>query len=140
MGKGKRRERELVELYQQAGWAPYNPDMTQYGENDLWGLYDILAIAPEAGPHAVQVKSNGARGITDWTDHTALWRASGFRTLYAVPYDREGWRIIDCTDGGRTDVVDERNDDRIAAHAHSELSLGDGVVEWLAEVSGLGSS
>lgn len=128
MSKGTRRERECVEAYQKAGWATYRPATVQYGENDMFGLFDIMAVSPDhCNPHAVQVKSNRAVGIRKWARHTALFRRLGFRTFYAVPYDNEGWRMIECVDTGPErsatwDVLDER-----------ELScnFGEGLTEYL---------
>lgn len=128
MSKGTRRERECVELYQRAGMATYRPATVQYGENDIFGLFDLLAVSPRSEHvHAVQVKSNRALGIEAWTRHTALWRRLGWRTFYAVPIDNEGWRLIECRGVGlcRSDNktrVDERELD---------CDMGDGVVEWL---------
>jgi hypothetical protein len=89
----------------------------------VWGLFDVLAVTPTRDTvHAVQVKSNRATGIRSWTRHTRLWRALGFRTLFAVPVDNEGWRIIDCTDEGRETAVDERD---------TPANMGERVTEWL---------
>ena len=112
MSKGTRREREAVALYHDAGMATYRPATVQYGENDVFGLFDILAFSPNHDcMHAIQVKSNGARGIRKWTAHTALFRSLGMRTFYLVPYDREGWRLIEATSDGTETIVDERESD-----------------------------
>ena len=122
MSKGSRREREAVELYQRARMAAYRPATVRFGENDMFGLFDLLAVSPRhTHVHAVQVKSNGARGIGKWNRHTELFRQLGFRTFYLVPYDNQGWRLIEC-DGGTNDVVDERNEN---------VPMGEGIVYWL---------
>lgn len=127
MGKGSRREREAVELYQRAGFATYRPATVQYGENDVFGLFDLLAVSPRHDRvHAVQVKSNRAAGIRAWARHTALWRRLGWRTLYAVPVDGKGWRLMETRDREMETVIDERERD---------CAMGEGVVEWLREVS-----
>lgn len=132
MSKGSRREREAVELYQRAGFATYRPATVQYGENDVFGLFDLLAVSPSHDSvHAVQVKSNRADGIRAWARHTALWRRLGWRTFYLVPVDNEGWRLLETVttaNGGvkRYTCVDERNVD---------CAMGDGVVAWLRDVS-----
>lgn len=128
MSKGSRRERQGVELYQRASMATYRPATVRYGENDMFGLFDLLALSPRhEAVHAVQVKSNRATGIEAWARHTWLFRQLGWRTFYLVPVDNEGWRLIECheTWGENTDtseVVDER-----------ELScdMGQRVVDWL---------
>jgi len=126
MSKGTRREREFVNLCKMAGMGTYRPATVQYGENDMMGLFDVLAFSPaHRAIHAVQVKSNGATGIEAWTGHTRLFRQLGMRTFYAVPYDREGWRLIlvggDSTEI-RMDVVDERD---------MSCNMGEGVVQYL---------
>lgn len=123
MSKGSRREREAVELLKRAGYATYRPATVRFGENDVWGLFDVLAIAPDKPMRAIQVKSNRAVGIRSWASHTSLWRAHGYVTEYWVPVDNRGWRIIECTDAGRYDAVDERDETGV---------FGDSVVEYLA--------
>jgi Holliday junction resolvase len=109
MSKGTRRERELVELLQKAGMATYRPATVRYGENDIFGLFDVLAVSPNHPcVYAIQVKSNRATGIRKWTSHTQLFRNLGWITMYAVPVDNKGWRLIECTKMGTIDVIDER--------------------------------
>ena len=128
MGKGSDRERQYVELCNRAGMGTYRPATVRYGENDMMGLFDVLAFSPaHSAIHAVQVKSNAARGIRAWCGHTALFRELGLRTMYAVPVDREGWRIIDCRNDGRHAVVDERD---------LSCNMGDRVVGWLRGEAG----
>ncbi len=123
--KGDRRERQAVDLFKQAGFAPYRPATVRFGENDLWGLFDVVAVSPEyERVKAVQVKSNTAVGIRAWCRHTWLWRRLGFDTEYWVPVDNEGWRIIEASDCGHETVVDERDED---------CSMGESVVEYLRE-------
>lgn len=123
MGKGSRRERECVELYQRAGMATYRPATVQYGENDVFGLFDVLAFSPRHQHlHAVQVKSNNARGIRSWARETALFRSLGMRTFYAVPVDGAGWRVIEAVQDRIETRVDERETD---------ANMGEGVVRWL---------
>jgi len=127
MSKGSRREREAVELYQQAGFATYRPATVRYGENDIFGLFDILAVSPSnSAVHAVQVKSNRASGIRSWSRHTALWRRLGWRTMYAVPVDNEGWRVLEPVTKRLPAAPMTRVDER-----HRECDMGEGMTEWL---------
>lgn len=132
MSKGSRREREAVSLWKRAGFATYRPATVQYGENDVFGLFDVLAVSPRHGSvHAVQVKSNRATGINAWARHTALWRRLGWRTFYAVPVDNQGWRVLEAEtldDGhGAGCIIDERGrDGKIGSH----------VVAWLDSIAG----
>lgn len=132
-GKGTRRERQAVDLLQQAGYATYRPATVQFGENDVWGLFDVVAIAPHLPLRAVQVKSNRAVGVRDWCRHTALWRRHGFLTEYWTCHDREGWRVIQAAQQGTQTAYDERKDTDVGPNVDTPLSIGDGVVRWLQE-------
>jgi len=124
MSKGSRRERECCDLYKRAGMGVYRPATVRFGENDMMGLFDVLAFSPRhSAIHAVQVKSNTASGITAWARHTELFRQLGLRTFYAVPVDSEGWRLVEIVAPTEWhNVVDEREED---------CSMGERVVEWL---------
>lgn len=124
MSKGTKRERECCNLYKKAGYAVYRPATVRFGENDMFGLFDVLALSPnDPDVHAIQVKSNRAVGINAWSRHTSLFRSLGFRTLYAVPVDREGWRLLECTSDGHETLVDERD---------SDCNMGDDVIGYLS--------
>jgi len=111
MGKGSRNERAAVELLQSAGYATYRPATVRFGENDPFGLFDVLAFHVDKPPLFVQVKSNRAGGVQAWMRQTWLWASHGLLCQYWVKHDREGWRILEPdTDGYRT-VVDERKRD-----------------------------
>jgi len=129
MTKGSRREREAVDLYQQAGFATYRPATVRYGENDMFGLFDLLAVSPShRRVHGVQVKSNKTRNLTRWKRLTSLWRRLGWFCGLLVCHDSRGWVMydtnIDPDDGRRVCrvAVDERD---------ADCKMGHGVVEWL---------
>jgi len=124
MSKGDRRERQAVDILQRAGFATYRPATVRFGENDIFGLFDVLAISPAHGPvWAIQVKSNRATGVEAWARHTWLWRRVGWATCYLVPVDGEGWRLIECTDSGTHTLYDGRQTDE---------NMGDGLVAYLS--------
>lgn len=122
MSKGSQRERQAVDILQRAGYATYRPATVRFGENDVWGLFDVLAIAPDKPLRAIQVKSNRAKGIRSWRSQTSLWRSHGFLTEYWVPYDRQGWRVIQADDDTHMTVCDERG---------MKVKMGNGVLEYL---------
>ena len=70
-----------------------------------------MAFHPAKPPIFAQVKTNGARGITQWARHTWLWERHGLLCQYWVKHDREGWRILEADSGGYSTVVDERDRD-----------------------------
>ena len=122
MSKGTRREREWHAILKRAGHIPYRPATVQYGENDVWGLFDVVSVEPfHYELCGWQVKSNGARGIETWTrDVKPIENA--VRALWAVPYDNEGWRVLEAINGMHTTLYDERQRD---------CRMGEGVTEWL---------
>lgn len=131
MGKGTRREREARELYESAGYWVYSPQNPKFGDNDLWNLFDLAAYRRPTGDlRFVQVKSNGARGIKEWSTRARHFRAvTSVNVDFVVPYDREGWRLIKpllcgtaSDDRLHTTLYDERNGD---------VAMGDGIVEYL---------
>lgn len=128
MGKGARNEREAVDVYEAADRWVYRPETTQFGENDLWGLFDLAAFRPvspstaAAAIELVQVKSNRPRGITEWFDDAhPFTRVSGVKVHYAVRHDGQGghdptpaaWRLAvpsrDVANGYEW-IVDERGE------------------------------
>lgn len=134
MSKGTRRERQAVDLLKRAGYATYRPATVQFGENDPWGLFDVLAFAPHLPPRFVQVKSNGARGRRSWFRHARLFAAHGIETEMWVMHDREGWRVIrdDTAGTGTCTAYDERKDSRVS-QSPADLDIGEGLVAWLQQ-------
>ena len=127
MSKGSRREREFVDLCHNAGLPEvYRPATVRFGENDMYNHFDVQAVTQSAVTLAVQVKSNGARGINDWQQDTETFREAGWITLYACPYDNQGWRVVKVEDDEREDVVDER--DVVG------VELGSHVIEYLEKL------
>lgn len=127
MSKGSKRERECRDLYAAAGWMAWRPKSGTNpfaGDPDVFEEFDVLAIQPFTGElHGVQCKSNAARGLRAFARRVWPYRGAGIRTLYAVPYDREGWRVVDVRGPGlNPNVVDERETDG---------NMGEGVVQWL---------
>ncbi len=124
MSKGTRREQEACEIWENAGFLTYRPATVRFGENDIFGHFDLIAMRSDRQPHYVQVKSNGARGITQWCkDVREYFPFDCGRVFFAVPYDRSGWRLIEVTEDSRTDVVDERDVD---------CNMGSEVVNYLS--------
>ena len=124
--KGKRAEREADELYENAGWQTYRPQESKWGETDIFGLFDILALGPSPEPtHLIQVKSNGHygdRGLNSWCELALQYARDGVRVRMMIRYDRSGWRVIDPVPGGYQTVLDERK---------SDCDIGDKLQEYL---------
>jgi len=123
--KGQKREREAADLFEDAGYWTYRPERAQYGDNDMWGLFDVGAVG-DGRLYLAQVKANRSDGIQQWCEDCAPFhRIEGIICLFMVCHDRAGWRLAvtpDIMHDGYAWVVDERDRD---------CSMGEGVVEWL---------
>lgn len=134
--KGRRNERKAREAYERAGWWAYSPENASYGDNDLWNLFDLAAIDVRTGRLAfAQVKSNRAQGIRQWCNDTRPFDAvRGVQCHFLVRHDREGWRLfrpVRDASGAYQCQMDERDDGRVGPTRHTDLSIGDGLTEWL---------
>lgn len=143
MSKGKRRERQAAELYERAGYETFRPQESKFGETDMFGLFDILALG-NGEVRMAQVKSNRAAGLEAWTDEVTERFAengthpAGIYADYLVCHDREGWRFIGACDGtGQWEVfVDEREghdplESPWSIGSGTSYDMGEGVVEYL---------
>lgn len=125
MTKGKRRERQAADLFEEAGYETFRPQESKWGETDMFGLYDLLAIGPNLW--LVQVKSNRAEGVRDWMlkaqEHQFTSR--DIRVGFLICYDNQGWRLLRPAweQRYRTDV-DERE---------SSCQMGDRIIEYLSD-------
>lgn len=143
MTKGSNNEREAHGLLSRAGYAAYRPATVRFGENDVWGMFDVLAISPDGRPdRRVQVGSNDSKAVGQWFRKAWLFASEDCRVELWRKYDNGGWKadqaaygpIPESSHGSKhlyRTAVDERKDDRIAGHGHTDMNLGDGVVEWL---------
>lgn len=123
MSKRTRRQRECRAFYEAAGFETFTPDATMYNDNDIFNLYDILAVRPNTTPRLIQVSTN-ANGRLDWFKESFRHTECGFEVIYAQVYSREGWRLMRPTDaeGNWETVCDDRE------HGGP---MGAGVTEYL---------
>lgn len=114
--KGDRRERQAVEILEGGGWTVETPNSTPYPQGygvDFFGLFDFMAFKDGEKPLFGQVKSNGARGITSFSDD-CIEKQVPFDCVdveFWTCYDGEGWRIDEVTEAGYETVFDERDMD-----------------------------
>lgn len=114
--KGDRRERQAVEILEAAGWTVETPNSTPYPQGygvDFFGLFDFMAFKEGEKPLFGQVKSNGARGITSFSDD-CIDKQVPFDCVdveFWTCYDKDGWRIDEVTEDGYETVFDEREKD-----------------------------
>lgn len=125
MSKGKRREREAAELYERAGYETFRPQESKFGETDMFGLFDLVAVQQGQYVRFAQVKSNKASGIEAWMKEVvADFPVSTAAFDFLVCHDRQGWRLFEVGLQDNAPLVDERSMD---------CQMGEGVVEWLSE-------
>lgn len=141
--KGKRNERDAQKLYQEAGYETFSPQESKYGETDIFGQFDILAIHPDnGGPvRLVQVKSNQPGSMSGWAEESMKYAVKGVVVELLTAYDGHGgpnptpkrWRLVmPVTHGPGIDLldrVDERNEDTPAD--------GEGIIEYLKDEPGI---
>lgn len=121
--KGDRNERELEEYYTQAGYRTDKCRGLRWGKTDWFGLFDLMAIAPNSKVRYIQVKTNAAQGINKWVSEACRVTPDEHVTLdFGVKYDYEGWRLIRAEDGEYRTIYDERDKD---------CNIGDGIKEFL---------
>lgn len=139
MSKGKRNEREAAEIYEAAGFDTFRPQESKFGETDMFGLFDILAIKPDSHTETrfVQVKTNRPEGVEAWVEEAYPYAGLGRLVEMVVAYDGHGgphpvpkrWRLIQPEPMGDAvepeDRVDERND--------TVPAEGEGVAEYLED-------
>ena len=122
--KGTRREKECRELYELAGYATYSPMNVQYGDNDLFNLFDVVAIRPDRRITFIQVKSNGTQGELNSFFEASQSLLPGTHAVahFATCYDREGWKLYESEGAKFLIAVDERD---------KSCDMGARVVEYL---------
>lgn len=113
--KGDRRERQAREILEAAGWVVETPNSTPYPQGygvDFFGLFDFMAFKPGEKPLFGQVKSNGPRGITSFSDDCKDMEVpfDHVNVEFWTCYDGEGWRIDEVDEEGYETVLDERED------------------------------
>jgi Holliday junction resolvase len=120
--KGTRNERELDKALQQAGYETYRPEKAQYGDNDIMGLFDIMAVHPIGMMLLVQCKSNQVDHINQWFENVSTYYAMpSVQPMYAVRHDKEGWRIAQATADGYEWFYDGRSDGNIGEQLPDRL-------------------
>jgi hypothetical protein len=108
----------------------------QFGDNDVFNLFDVLAFLPHGGLQMVQVKTNRAAGVHEWCrDVEPFRRAVGMYPVMAVRHDNDGWRLIEPRKNGHKVVYDGRGwadanggkkiEERFAAYLWNEVRQHD---------------
>lgn len=103
-------ERRAVDLYQEAGYETYLPPKAKYREQDVFGLFDLLAFG-HGRLEAVQVKGGrDAAGIQDWFDHATVYEAHVRDLRLGFLHRKDGkWRLARSSPDGYRWVYDGRD-------------------------------
>ena len=119
--KGDRREREAKTILESAGYNVETPNATPYQQQkvDFFEQFDFIAIRPDKPVLFGQVKANGARGITSFSQKCVEAGVPFDRVQveFWVCYDQEGWRILEVDKESYNEVYDERDDDGRVLHS-----------------------
>jgi hypothetical protein len=109
MSTGKETESRAVDLYEAAGYETYRPPKAKYREQDVFGLFDLLAFG-HGRLELVQCKTNRARGITEWSRKARVYEANltDVRVRFAVLFEGEGWKLYYPTADGYQVAYDGR--------------------------------
>lgn len=136
--KGQRWERRVAGVYERAGYEEFRPEESQYGETDMFGLFDIVLMpteeAADCWPRMSQVRSGeGSSGVETILEAMRDRFKDGVRVRADVVqyYPGHGgphptpWRLrlIRVVGDDYRTMVDEREDGVPAE--------GDGVVSFL---------
>lgn len=109
MSKGRRYEKDALELYQEAGYHTYLPPHAKFREQDVFGLFDGLAFG-HGRLEACQVKGGrDAAGINGWFEDARLFedRLTDLRVTFL--HRSEGaWRVARTASDGYQWVYDGR--------------------------------
>jgi hypothetical protein len=110
MSNGRTYEKDVLNLYQQAGYRTYLPPKAKFREQDVFGLFDLLAFGHDR-LEAVQVKgSRDAAGINDWFEDARVFEEILTDLRLSFIHRSEGaWRVARTTPDGWTWVYDGRD-------------------------------
>jgi len=114
--KGTETEQAAGALYEQADYEVYIPPKAKWREQDVFGLFDLLAVG-HGQMVGAQVKTNRVRQLADWMEQATVYAemVEGLRVEYAVLYEGEGWKIYRPDESGYTVAYDGREIHRTPA-------------------------
>jgi Holliday junction resolvase len=119
--KGDRRERQCVNLLEDAGWKAHRKVNNAYDSGDIFGLFDLVAVKHGEKPAFIQVKSNSTGGALKHISEAHFVDPSHVSALVFIAHDRQGWRVKQLTQTGWSQIMDERKRDCNYGEATVEL-------------------
>jgi len=124
MAKGREAERDVKDLFESLDHQVYQPPKAKYREQDVFGLYDLLAFG-HGQLRAIQVKGGrDAVGIQDWFGHARTHEEQlADWTVLFVHVVEDSVRVAATAPDGYQWVYDGRADGRADSKALEEVLL-----------------
>lgn len=96
--KGNRNVRRCINFYEEELEKDWKIDRVErtaryIKEKDLYGLFDLVAVAPGGWVHFVQVKSNTPATQQPFKDFAKKYASRRVYVIVMTWYDYKGWRI-----------------------------------------------
>lgn len=132
--KGRETESSAVDLYERAGFETYRPPYAKFAEQDVFGLWDILAFGHDS-LIGCQVKTNRATPLAEFFRESEAYREHvGIVPHFIVLYEGEGWKLYLPSDP--VDADEPGADYRVAFDGRETEPIPDAqLIEILAEVN-----
>jgi hypothetical protein len=110
--KGNRNIRKAFQYYQEQDkdWITDRVERTArwIKEKDLFGLFDIIAVAPGGHVHLVQIKSNRPATQKPFKEFAKKYASTRVHVIVMTWYDYKGWRIQRYLKNGKIQEKDLR--------------------------------
>jgi len=106
---GRETEQIAMDLYQSHGYMTYQPPHAKYREQDIFGLFDVLAFG-HSRLDGIQVKGGrDAAGIQDWFKDARVFERhiEDLRVTF-MHRTQDSWRVARTTSDGYEWVFDGR--------------------------------
>lgn len=107
--KGRETEFRAVDIWKSIGEI-YHPPSAKYRNQDVFELFDLLVY--RAGElHGIQLKTNAARGVTNWFHDVQRYRPAFNHVAFAVLHEQQGWRLARPEETGPVNQIGENPTD-----------------------------
>jgi len=106
---GRETEQIAMDLYESNGYLVYQPPHAKFREQDVFGLFDLLAFG-DGRLDCIQIKGGrDASGIRDWFSHARVFEeVIGELRITFMHRSQDSWRVARTDDGGYAWVFDGR--------------------------------
>lgn len=122
--KGNRRERQVVQTLNFAGWEVHKKVNNTYDSSDIFGLFDVIAVRDDEKPLFIQVKSNRTSGALKQIRVAPFINPETMNIQVWIAHDNQGFRVKKLEDESWTQIIDERE---------KNCDFGDATVELFSK-------